>query len=40
MPISEKRARADYVITTDTVENVRQQVKHILQQIRSQINNA
>ena len=40
MPISEKRARADYVITTDTVENVRHQVKHILQQIRTQLNDA
>ena len=40
MPISEKRARADYVIMTDTVENVRHQVKHILQQIRTQLNDA
>ena len=40
MPISEKRARADYVITTDTVENVRHQVKHILTDIRSQLINA
>ena len=40
MPISEKRALADYVIVTDTVEHVRDQVKHILQQIRSKLNNA
>ena len=40
MPIAEKRARADYVIMTDTVEHVRDQVKHILQQIRSKLNNA
>ena len=40
MPISEKRARADYVITTDTVEHVRDQVKDILQEIRSELTNA
>ena len=40
MPISEKRARADYVIITDTVEHVREQVRHILRQIRSQLTNA
>ena len=40
MPISEKRARADYVIITDSVENVRHQVKHILTDIRSQLINA
>ena len=40
MPISEKRARADYVIMTDTIEHVRDQVKHILRQIRSQLPNA
>ena len=40
MPISEKRARADYVIITDTVEHARNQVKSILEQIRSQLNDA
>ncbi len=40
MPISEKRARADYVIMTDTVEHVRDQVRHILRQIRSEITDA
>lgn len=40
MPISEKRARADYVIMTDTLENVRDQIKHILADIRSQLTNA
>ena len=40
IPISEKRARADYEIMTDTIENVRYQVKHILEQIRSQLTNA
>ena len=40
MPISEKRARADYVIITDTVEHARNQVKNILEQIRSQLNDA
>ena len=40
MPIAEKHARADYVIMTDTVEHVRKQVKHILEQIRSQLTNA
>ena len=40
MPSSEKRARADYAIMTDTIEHVRDQVKHILRQIRSQLTNA
>ena len=40
MPISEKLARADYVIITDTVEHARNQVKNILEQIRSQLNDA
>ena len=40
MPISEKRARADYVIITDTIEHARNQVKNILEQIQSQLNDA
>ena len=40
MPIAEKRARADYVIITDTVEHARNQVKNIVKQIRSQLKNA
>ncbi len=40
MPVAEKRLRADYEIETDTIEHAREQIKHILQRIRSQINYA
>ncbi len=40
MPISQKCAKADYIIITDTVEHAREQVKHILEQIRGQIAHA
>ena len=35
MPDAEKRARADYVIVTDTMEHARQQVRAIVADIRS-----
>lgn len=38
MPDAEKRARADYVIETDTLENARAQVKSIVADIRSKQN--
>ena len=34
MPDAEKRARADFVIETDTLDHARQQVEKIVQQIR------
>ena len=34
MPASEKRARADYTIHTDTLEHARAQVHHIIEQIK------
>ena len=40
MPISQKCAKADYIIITDTVEHAREQVKHILEQIQGQIAHA
>lgn len=39
MPDAEKRARADYIVVTDTPEHAREQVRHILGEIRSgQVN--
>lgn len=38
MPDAEKRARADYVISTDTIEQTRQQVKALVAKIRSHLN--
>lgn len=40
MPIEEKRARADYVIETDTLEHAAAQVAEILADIRSKLANA
>ena len=40
MPDAEKRARADYVILTDTPEHAREQVRDILQKIRRSIADA
>jgi len=40
MPDAEKRARADYVIITDTVEHARDQVRRIVADIRAGMNNA
>lgn len=40
MPDAEKRARADYVIVTDTMEHARQQVRDIVDQIRRQPDHA
>jgi dephospho-CoA kinase len=40
MPDAEKRARADYVIETDTVEHAREQVLSILQDIERSRTNA
>lgn len=40
MPDAEKRARADYLIITDTLENARQQVRDIVAEIRSGTGNA
>jgi dephospho-CoA kinase len=35
MPDAEKRARADFVIITDTIEHARQQVQDIVEEIKS-----
>ena len=40
MPIEEKRARADYVIETDTLEHARAQVGEILKDIRGKMADA
>jgi dephospho-CoA kinase len=40
MPIEEKRARADYVIETDTLEHARAQVEQILAEIRRKMTDA
>lgn len=40
MPDAEKRARADYVIVTDTMAHARQQVREIVADIRSGIADA
>lgn len=40
MPDADKRARADYVVITDTPEHAARQVRAILADIRKRINNA
>lgn len=40
MPDADKRARADYVITTDTPDHARAQVETIVTQIRATLSNA
>ena len=40
MPDTEKRARADFVIETDTMESARTQVRAILSQIRAGLKHA
>ena len=40
MPAGEKAARADYVITTDTLEHARAQVQDVVANIREKIANA
>ena len=40
MPDAEKRARADYLIITDTLDNARQQVRDIVADIKAGIGNA
>lgn len=40
MPDEEKRRKADYVVTTDTVESARAQVRQILSDIKTEFANA
>ncbi len=40
MPDAEKRARADYVIVTDTMDHARQQVQDVVTDIRSRMKDA
>ncbi|MEM6659901.1 MAG: dephospho-CoA kinase [Pseudomonadota bacterium] len=40
MPASEKCARADFVINTDTLEHARAQVHHIIEQIKKRASDA
>jgi len=40
MPDAEKRARADYVVITDTPDHARQQVQAIVTEIRTKLKNA
>jgi len=40
MPDEEKRARADYVIITDTIDHARDQVRRIVADIRAGMNHA
>jgi len=40
MPDAEKRARADFVIETDTLEHAQQQVKNIIAKIKTDMKNA
>jgi len=40
MPDAEKRKRADFIVTTDTLEHAAAQVKTIVKQIRSELDNA
>lgn len=40
MSDSEKRTKADFVIITDTLDHARQQVQHVVAQIRTRIANA
>ncbi|RFP90822.1 dephospho-CoA kinase [Rhodobacteraceae bacterium 63075] len=40
MPDAEKRKRADFIVTTDTLENAVAQVRTIVKQIRSELDNA
>jgi dephospho-CoA kinase len=40
MPDADKRARADYLVITDTLDNARQQVREVVTEIRAGIGNA
>lgn len=40
MPAAEKASRADYVITTDTLEHARAQVQKVVQDIRGKLQDA